>query len=531
MGRYKCWSCGESGDIFNWVMKTQNVEFAEALQILADQAGVTLSNRPSGQPKTEKAAHESAMADALGFFREQLAKSVAARGYLEKRGLDSAVVSQWEIGYAPDVGDALATHLKRKGHPLAVCRALFLVDEDPSGGYYDKFRGRLMFPIRDERGGLVAFGGRLLGDGQPKYINSSDTPLYRKGRVLYGLNVAKERLAKESRAVLVEGYLDVIACHRAGVQTAVASLGTALSEDHAKLLKRWADEVVILYDSDAAGQKAADRAIEVLGKEGVRIRVALMPDGEDPDTLLRVSGPAAVQKSVESGLSPLDYRLRALERILDPSQEEFWTEVIGVLATAPNEMELDRHLVRLAAMYPGLRDQVQAQKDLRSMVLRHRRQAKRPSPEPTATRPRPTIAPLGIKDLRPAELVILGALYDDQLRRLAWETAAETSLFTSKIGAELATAIRTSFPDGPPAGIPATWLGRIEPEAMREEMIRLETDPRVDRITPNFFEGSVAHLREQLEKRSFDVLKNAPRDDQALVEIQNRLRKLKKAQE
>ena len=204
VGRYRCWSCGETGDIFNWVMKTQNVPFAEALQLLAAQAGVELTNRPNPQERSERALHLEIMEEALKFFREQLSKSSTAQDYLTRRGIDESTIAEWELGYAPDVGEALAVHLRKKAYALSVCRSLFLVEEDASGGYYDKFRGRLMFPIRDERGDLVAFGGRVLGDGVPKYINSSDTPVYRKSRVLYGLNRALGHISrmKPRQAVL-----------------------------------------------------------------------------------------------------------------------------------------------------------------------------------------------------------------------------------------------------------------------------------------------------------------------------------------
>ncbi|RYG41951.1 DNA primase, partial [bacterium] len=271
-GRYKCFACGAGGDVFTWVMERRNVDFPEALQLLAREANVILPERTG--PREPKVDHNSAMETALAYFREQFERSPLAREYVAGRGMDEATIKTWEMGYAPNVGEALAMYLKRAGISLAVAKEAFLVDEDAGGGYFDKFRGRLMFPIRDERGQLVAFGGRLLTTGHPKYINSGDTPIYRKSRVLYGLNRAREPLGKSRRAVLCEGYLDVIACHRAGVETAVASLGTALAEDQAKLLKRWSDEVVILYDSDDAGRKAALRATDVLVAAGLRVRVA-----------------------------------------------------------------------------------------------------------------------------------------------------------------------------------------------------------------------------------------------------------------
>ncbi len=288
LGRYTCFSCGEKGDVFTWTMKTQGLEFREALQLLADQAGVKLTSYSGPtQDKSEREGWLATMQSALIFYRNELGKSSTAKTYCDNRDIPQSVIDEWELGYAPSVREGLVSQLKRDGHQLVEAERLFLVQGDQQNGYTDKFFGRLMFPIRDDRGDLVGFGGRVLGDGTPKYINSSDTPLYRKSRVLYGFHKARDRMMKERHAVLVEGYLDVIACHRAGVKEAVASLGTSLAEDHAKLLKRFCDKVTILYDADKAGEKAAMRAVEILGEVGLQCRIALMPQGEDPDTLLR----------------------------------------------------------------------------------------------------------------------------------------------------------------------------------------------------------------------------------------------------
>jgi len=369
-GRYKCWSCGAGGDAFTWVMETQKVDFPEALRILAQQAGVTLSERQAGDPG-KRTLYEQMMTSAVQFFRNALHRSSDALEYCKSRDLPEAVLDEWEVGYAPDVGEALAIHLQKAGFPLATGKELFLVDQDASGGYFDKFRGRLMFPIRDERGALVALGGRLLGDGVPKYVNSGDTPIFAKRRVLYGMHKAKDAIAKSRRAVLVEGYLDVIACHRAGVHEAVASLGTALGSDHAKLLRRWCEEVVILYDSDPAGQSAAQRAAEVLTDEGLRTRIALIPEGKDPDALLRQGGPAAVQRAASGGVTPLEHRLGQITAA--PTENDFWKAAIIALGEETNPLERGRQIVLIADRHPTLRDSEEAQRWLRRQVAAHRR--------------------------------------------------------------------------------------------------------------------------------------------------------------
>lgn len=371
-GHYRCWSCGAKGDVFTWVMETQKLTFGEALKALAKEAGVEL---PKSRAKPEASdSWDAAMSSALSFFRDQLKKTPLAANYVAGRGIPEAAAAKWELGYAPDVGEALAMHLQKAGFTLAECRKLFLVDQDAGGGYFDKFRGRLMFPIRDERSRLVAFGGRIIGDGQPKYINSGDTPLFSKSRVLYGLDRAKEAVSKAKVATVVEGYLDVIACHEAGVETAVATLGTSLTDQHAKLLKRWCDKVVLLYDGDEAGQKAADRGAEILEAEGLTVHIALMPPGDDPDTLLRREGPQAVQKAAAHGVTPLEFRLAATAKKFDPTGTEYWTEIVEVFAKERSEMEAQRHLHRIAAEYPGIKDKVAARQALGRTISKRKRE-------------------------------------------------------------------------------------------------------------------------------------------------------------
>lgn len=525
-GRYKCWSCGEAGDVFTWVMKRQNVDFADAIRTLAKEAGVVLASKANQPPPSVRHAQEAAMDEALAFFKEHLSKSSVAKEYCERRGLDADTLSTWEIGYAPEVPGALAVHLKKKGYSLADCKALFLVDEDSHGGFFDKFRGRLMFPIRDEKGALVAFGGRLLGDGVPKYINSSDTPLYRKSKVLYGMSRARSGFGKDRRAVLVEGYLDVIACHRAGVTSALASLGTSLSDDHAKLLKRWVDEVVVLYDSDVAGQKAADRAVAILSAEGLRVRVALMPPGEDPDTLLRNAGPAAVQQSVETGLSPVDYKMQALE-LRRPSMppEEFWTTAISLLSEAPNEMELDRHLLKLAGQYPGISDVTKAHRALRAEVNKVRR-SKAASPD--APKPIRAIQPSQLQgELLVSELVVFRAFLSTEYRKSGWLFSRAPALFVTSLASKLRDAIAEAFEEQEPQGEPVMWLHQIKDDALRQVLADLLLDPRGDRLSEPFIRDAVEHLKQQGEKRQLEQIRRGDLDTAKRQEYLMKLRKHK----
>ncbi len=515
IGRYKCWACGESGDIFTWVMKTQNMTFPEAVEVLARRAGVELKRRPNQDPSL-RLSWQGAMTEALAFFRAELEKSGDARAYCERRGLTADVLAEWEIGYAPSVDVALATHLRKKGYSLQECEKLYLVEADASGAYFDKFRGRLIFPIRDERGEVVAFGGRLLGDGHPKYINSSDTPLYRKSRVLYGLHLAKAGLNEGKPPVLCEGYLDVIACHRAGVKTAVASLGTSLSDEHARLLSRWARSasVVILYDADEAGEKAAARAALMLTGVGLEVKVASMPAGQDPDTLLKEAGPGAVQHVVQETLTPTEFLLKQLDLRLQPTDEAYWAQAAEILADCPNAMERARHIQSLAPRYPALRDPIEAGRALRVMVGRH---TPKTQGRPATTLPQESARPkLGLKA---AEAFVFRAFLHPTFRKDAYAIIREPDLFLTGKGVELAEHLVKIFGSDPPAGQPAEWLHRLESPDHEQLVADLEFG-RDDRLNDEFLSDTAELLRKKRDERALVQVKE--------IEGDERLRQLQK---
>jgi DNA primase len=527
IGYYRCWSCGEKGDAFTWLMKTQNLTFREALEQLAKQVGVTLRARAGEASKSESEARAAAMDEALRFFREELRKNSFASEYCQGRGLSEEVRETWELGYAPDHGEALAIHLQKKKHSLSLCRTLFLVDQDPSGGFYDRFRGRLMFPIRDERGQLVAFGGRILGDGQPKYVNSGDTPILRKSRVLYGLHRAKRKLLETRSAVLVEGYLDVIACHRAGVEEAVASLGTSFADDHGRLLKRWCDRATVLYDGDEAGQKAAERACEILRTAGIQASVAVVPPGDDPDTLLEREGPAQVQKVVQSGVSPLAFTLRRLEMREDPAGAAFWNEAAAALAACDSPAEVDRHVSDLAAKYLKGQTESSARTTIYSRIREQRRYLRRGRAGVAA----PIAATPVREGMHPVESLVFRAFLDLNLREPAWRAIRETGLLWTEPAARLGEALGDAFGAGPPSGSPREWIGSIEDEALRAALAdaQFHTGLRIggklveDAATAESLEAAVATLRKLREQRQAQELKTPSEDDEHLKKLHEHL--------
>ncbi len=309
---FHCFGCQVGGSVFDFVMAAEGVEFSEALSILAARAGVELRplTESDRRRRRERDRRLALNEDALSFFRRGLSSSRAA-SYLESRGIDRGLADLFELGYAPDRWDGLASYLSSRGYRAAECVEAGLLVPGRRGPY-DRFRDRLIFPIRDVSGGCVAFGGRAVGDGEPKYLNSPETPLFKKGRHLYGLNRASSEVRRSGTAVVVEGYIDCIAMHGAGFCNVVAPLGTALTVDQVRLLKRFASRAVFLFDGDGAGVKAALRALRPCMEVGLTAEVVVLPGGHDPDSFLREFGAGAMGELLSSAGSLLEFYLREL---------------------------------------------------------------------------------------------------------------------------------------------------------------------------------------------------------------------------
>ncbi len=310
-GFYHCFGCSAHGDAIRWLTDQRGLPFMDAVKELADAAGMTLpAPDPRAAEREERASKQhDVMAAAAVWFAEQLhgEGGEAARAYLDRRGVKLLTTESFGLGYAPDRRDALKTALARFGDAALVEAGLLIAVDDKTP--YDRFRGRLMIPIRDPRGRVIAFGGRILGAGEPKYLNSPDTPLFDKGRTLYNLDRAAGPARKAGRLIVVEGYLDVIALAQAGIAEAVAPLGTALTEAQLERLWRVVDVPRLCFDGDAAGQKAAVRAAEralPMLEPGRSLSVALLPKGQDPDDLVRSGGRAAMEAKLEAALPLVD---------------------------------------------------------------------------------------------------------------------------------------------------------------------------------------------------------------------------------
>ena len=352
-GSYYCFGCHEGGDAFSFLMKVENLTFAEAVRSLARDCGIEIPETRSSEGGVSEAAF-AANEIAQSAYRAAFAEpGNPAAEYVAKRGLSPEDAQRFEIGFAPDRWDTVARALAAKGVPAQVGeKAGLLAARERGDGHYDRLRGRLTFPIRDARGRIIGFGGRALSDGQePKYLNTPESPIFRKREAFYGLSAALAAIRRADRAVVVEGYFDRIALARAEVEESLATCGTALSEGHARNLRRRTRNVVLLFDGDEAGQRAMERSLEVLLPADLRVRAALLPPGTDPDDLLAREGAEALRALIEAAPAALDFAIdRAVARgCASPAEQaDAVATVAPLLALIPSGVECSGFAQRLA---------------------------------------------------------------------------------------------------------------------------------------------------------------------------------------
>ena len=326
---WHCFGCSAGGDVFTFVMKYENLDFMGAVRRLAERAGIKLEYEERlGEPGRDQKEQLLKLHEvAANFFHHNLMKEPSAqiaRDYLKKRKITSETAKKWRLGYSPDAWDGLLQHAGAKKFDAETLAAAGLaLQRDKGDGYYDRFRGRLMFPICDEQGRAVGFSGRILTDAkdQPKYVNSPETLIFQKGRILFALDKAKRAIIDEKYAIVCEGQLDTISCHEAVIENVVAPQGTALTEQHARILKRYAEEVVLMFDADTAGQNAIVRSAEPLWDAGMVIRVAVLPSGHDPDSFVKAFGPEKLKELITTSPSFFLYLLDRLSQQHDPRSE------------------------------------------------------------------------------------------------------------------------------------------------------------------------------------------------------------------
>jgi len=354
---WHCFGCGVGGDAFGYVMRTESLEFPDAVRALADRARIEIVEEGGGLPRGMKERLMAALEESADFYHKYLLSSrdegpAAARDYLSARGFTSDVAKEFQLGYAPGRG-VLTKHLTQKGFTAdELIKANVALKDDRTGRVRDRFYERVMFPIRDLSGRCVGFGGRVIGSGEPKYLNTQETPVFHKSRNLYAIDRAKNEIvsSKPSTAVVVEGYTDVIAMHEAGIKNTVATLGTALTAQHVKLLSRFAKRVVYLFDGDEAGMRAADRAAEFIdstltpeaGSSKIDLSVALIPDGKDPADYVSAAGADAMRDLIEDAVPLLQFVIDRRMAVHDLSKPEDRVKALrdgaGVLAAVKESL-------------------------------------------------------------------------------------------------------------------------------------------------------------------------------------------------
>jgi DNA primase len=413
---FHCFGCGVGGDVFKFVELQEGLNFPEAVKSLAARAGISLpadsaSRREDRKNEGEHKALLTIVAEAADYFQKELAGPTgsAARTYLAKRGVNDSTVKDFSLGYARPEWDGLLRHLKQKGYaPGLMEKAGLIVKRSEGEGHYDRFRGRIIFPIRDISGNVIAFGGRVMDDSLPKYLNSPETPLYSKSNVLYCLDKAKEQARRQGYFIIVEGYLDALASHQYGVKNVIATLGTALTEGHLRLMKRFAQKLVLIFDPDPAGVKAAMRGLDLFVSSNMKVNVVSLPDGDDPDTFLQKQGADAFAACLRGSIKFMDFVLGQVVKGSPASIDEKVEkagEMLGFIAKLSTSIERNHYLKKTAEALDI------EETDLRQEMQKHIRQSSGMSSEqkdvPVAQHSRP----------RAEEILIHLMLKDDGVAR------------------------------------------------------------------------------------------------------------------
>ncbi len=350
---FHCFGCGAGGNVIHFMMKYENLSFPEALRFLARKAGIDVKEyrlQSADDGPREKLLEIHAAAAKV--FADNLKKSKTASSYLKKRGLTEDTIHSFSLGYASKEWHHLANSLQERGFPRAAIVQSGVVTSGEKG-IYDTFRDRIMFPILDMQGGIIAFGGRVMDDSQPKYLNSPDTPLFKKGETLYGLAHAKDGVRKKGYAVIVEGYFDVILCHQYGFTTALAPLGTALTPGHLQRLKRFTKKAVLVFDGDEAGKSAAKRSIPILLEQGFSSKILLLPPEDDPDSFLRKNGEKRFADLIAGAMSPVDF----IAGVSKGDRTEMAHEALRIISAA-GDVIMKEEMVRELSEKTGLRETV-----------------------------------------------------------------------------------------------------------------------------------------------------------------------------
>lgn len=370
---YHCFGCHAGGNAIHFVMGVEGLSFGEAVRQMAEEAHIPVDWEPVTPEQTREQAEARALYDAYEFSAKfynyimlNTEQGRSALDYLRNRGMNDRIIETFQLGYSPNMRDKLAELLEKRGFDLALMEKGGLLTKREGSGYYDKFRDRIMFPIHDQKGRIIAFGGRAMGDIQPKYMNSPESPLFNKSRNLYNFNQARAHIRKSRTVVLLEGYVDAIKVWEAGIQNGVASMGTALTREHALLLRRNADEALVCYDGDAAGQTAAYKSIDLLEKEGFHVKVAWLPGGQDPDEFITQHGGERFRRDIlEGALTATKFKLQFIRKNFNLQDVDgrfrYIEAALKLVAELDAPYQREHYIQELAAEFPYAADNLTQQ--------------------------------------------------------------------------------------------------------------------------------------------------------------------------
>jgi len=366
---FYCFGCGAGGDIVSFLMRAENLDYVEAVTMLAEQYGIRLpENNFDNSLARKKSRLLEANKEAARFFHNSLKTEEGriAMDYYNNRNLSQSIIVRFGLGYAPDKWDSLIKHMTSKGYTVTELYEANLVKKSEKNGktyYYDNFRNRIIIPIIDLRGNVIAFGGRVLDDSKPKYVNTSDTLIYKKSNAVFALNKAKND--NGGKIILAEGYMDVIALHQAGFTNAVACLGTALTREQARLISRYADEVILAYDSDAAGKAATEKAISIFNEIDIKVRVLSLVGGKDPDEIIKKHGRERFEALINGASNDVEFKILGVRGNFDLQTTDgkigFLNEVVKILSKIDNEIEKDLYISRLSEELSVSREAIKSQ--------------------------------------------------------------------------------------------------------------------------------------------------------------------------
>lgn len=485
---FYCFGCGKGGGPIRFIMDAEGLDFPDAVRFLAKEYNMEVPETGSN-PQTRHVRERAleALTEAARFFYAQLhgPQGAQALAYFQRRRLSKKTLNNFGLGYAPDSFHALLDAMTQKGFTKEELEAAGLIVRSDRGTYYDKFRNRVMFPIIDMRGDVIAFGGRVMDDSKPKYLNSPETIVFNKRRNLFAMNRAKK--TKSEYFLLAEGYMDVIALHQAGFDSAVASLGTSLTEEQARLLSRHTKTVIVCYDADTAGQSAAQRAIDILKKTGIRVKILKIPGAKDPDEFIKTKGADAFRKLIERSDNDVRYRIEAARDKYDFTEDDqrilFLREAAGIIALLDSEVEQDVYTTstaKLAGVTPeAFRQEVkQAKIRLRSQAKRKMHREVRAPAQAAQPRDR-SIHFDNVRSAR-AEEGILSLLFADTSLMGQMRQVVSPDDFSSPELGKIYGLCSALYNSGRTISIPALE-GRLEPREMDLLASALRVDIPIDR--------------------------------------------------